>query len=303
LSVRAVAPLVLFAWLGAAPAGVGAAELVKLQHAATLYADDKGIPLRFPQGVGCRAGEVLLVADSGNGRIVRFQVSGAMARTMGEVKLAEVPYPTQVDGDPAGNLVVLDGKSRRLARVKPDGTFGGFIDIPAQPHGPAPAVRAFAWAADGHLFVLDAAGRRVVVLAPGGEVERSVALREDAAIVTDIAVDARGTIYALDAVGRRVLVARPGEPTLTPLSGSLAEDLDFPGALAVDPTGRIFVTDQNGGGILTLGLDGSFRGRQSSYGWRDGYLRYPTDLCTGQDGTLVVADRENQRVQVFRVRK
>jgi len=303
LTFRIVARLVLFAWLCAAPTASGAAEVVKLQHAATLYADDKGVPLRFPQGVGCRAGEILLVADSGNGRILRFRVSGAMALTIGEVKLAEIPYPTRVDGDPAGNLVVLDGKSRRLARVKPDGSFGGFIDIPAQPQGPTPSALAFAWAVDGRLFVLDAAGRRVVVLAPGGEVERTVALLGETAILTDVAVDARGSIYALDAVGRSVLVARPGDPALAPWSRSLAEDLDFPGALAVDSAGRVFVADQNGGGILTLGLDGSFRGRQSSYGWRDGYLRYPTGLCAGQDGTLVVADRENQRVQVFRVRK
>jgi sugar lactone lactonase YvrE len=219
----------------------------------------------------------------------------------GEISVPEVRYPIRVAAEPSGSLVVLDGKSRRLARLQPDGTFGRFIDVPAAPEQRSVSVRGFAMDARGRLFVLDGVSRRIVVLGPDGSLERAIAVPESLGVLSDVAVDGRGGVYALDGVGRRVHVARADETSLAPLSASLAEDLDFPAALDVDASGRIFVADENGGGIVILGRDGSFRGRQSSYGWRPGYLRYPTDLCANGRGLLMVADRENHRVQVFQI--
>ncbi|HET6373528.1 MAG TPA: hypothetical protein VFG76_09485, partial [Candidatus Polarisedimenticolia bacterium] len=140
-----------------------------------------------------------------------------------------------------------------------------------------------------------------VQIASTGILERSIALPAEARGLSDVAVDGQGSIFALDGVGRRVWVARPGEAVFTPLSGSLSEDLDFPGGLDVDSSGRLLVLDQNGGGVVILGPDGAFRGRQAVFGWKEGHLRWPTDICTTRRGSVVIADRENQRVQVFAV--
>jgi hypothetical protein len=296
-AIAAVAVLSALVVTGAA----AAAGLLKLRHEASLYADAQGEPLRYPQGVGCGAGDLFLVADSGNGRVLRMEVSGTLARVTGVVKLNEVPYPVRVDGDPSGALVVLDGKSRRLARVRADGAFAGWIDIPPAEGTTSSAIRSFALGAKGVLFAADATGRRIVQIATGGAVERSIALPAEMRSLSDVAVDARGSLYALDGVGRRVWVARPGEAALTPLSAPLTEDLDFPGAIEADPSGRLLVTDLDGGGVVILGPDGSFRGRQSAFGWKEGMLRYPTDICSSARGLVLVADRENQRVQVFAV--
>jgi len=285
----------------AAAAPVAAAEVLKLRHAATLLADTEGVPLSYPQGVGCGAGDAILVADSGNGRVLRVEVSGALARVTGIVKLPEVAYPIRVDGDASGELIVLDGKSRRLSRVRADGSFGGGIEVPRAEGAAEPVIRSFALGAGGAVVAADVAGRRVVQIAASGTLERSIALPAEARSLTDVALDGRGSIYALDGVGRRVWVARPGEAAFAPLSGSLSEDLDFPGALDADPSGRLLVADENGGGVVILGPDGSFRGRQSAYGWKEGFLRYPTDICSSRRGFVAVADRENQRVQVFAV--
>lgn len=290
---------VVVALLGTVSAG--AAEVLKLRHAATLYADAQGVPLRWPQGVGCGAAGVILVADSGNGRILKVEVSGALALVTGIVTLPELVYPVRVDGDSSGNLVVLDGKSRALARVGADGTFRGWIEVPRVEGAAAPVVRAFALAPGGAIVVLDVAGGRVLRLDAGGALERAIDLPAEARGPVDVAVDGRGAIFLLDGVGRKVFVARPGDTAFAPHSGSLAEDLDFPGALDADVSGRLLVTDEHGGGVVILGPDGSFRGRQSAYGWKDGLLRYPSDLCSNGRGLLAIADRENQRVQVFTV--
>jgi sugar lactone lactonase YvrE len=297
--MRSILCVVVAALLGTLSAG--AAEVLRLRHAATLLADAEGVPLRWPQGVGCGLPGAILVADSGNGRVLKVEVSGALALVTGSVALPEIGYPVRVDGDASGNLVVLDGKKRALARVGADGSFQGWTDVPRVEGAAAPFVRAFALAPGGAVVVLDVAGGRVVRLDASGALERSIVLPAEARGAVDVAVDGRGSTFVLDGVGRRVFVARPGETAFVPLSGPLTEDLDFPGALEADPSGRLLVTDEHGGGVVILGPDGSFRGRQSAYGWKEGLLRYPSDLCSNGRGLLAIADRENQRVQVFTI--
>lgn len=277
------------------------AEVLKLRPAATLYADEKGASLSVPQGVGCGGGTTFVVADSGRGRVLRFEVSGALVQTKGEVVVPELPYPIRADVDAKGNLVVLDGKSRRIGRVGSDGKFAGWVDVPSA-EGSRPAVlRSFALDASGRVFALDVAGWRVAVIGPNGSLERSIGFPPDAGFPTDLTVDPRGTVFVVDGLRRSVYAARKDDKTLVAFSKPLVEDLDYPSAIATDGAGHFFLADENGGGIVILGPDGSFRGRQSAYGWKEGYLRYPAGLCTNGRGIVVVADRENQRVQVFSV--
>jgi sugar lactone lactonase YvrE len=275
------------------------AEVLKLRPTAVLYADEQGVSLSVPQGVGCGGGTTFVVADSGRGRVVRFEVSGALVQTKGAVAVPELPYPIRADVDAKGALVVLDGKSRRIGRVGSNGTFAGWIDVPAAEGAGSAVLRSFALDPTGRIFALDIAGRRVAVIGPGGALERSIAFPPDAGFATDLTVDPHGTVYVVDGLRRTVYAARKDDKELQAFSKSLSEDLDFPSAIATDGAGHVFIADQNGGGIVILGPDGSFHGRQSAYGWKEGYLRYPSGLCTNGRGLLVVADRENQRVQVF----
>jgi hypothetical protein len=63
--------------------------------------------------------------------------------------------------------------------------------------------------------------------------------------------------------------------------------------------GKFFLVDQNGNGIVVLGADGSFQGRQLAIGWGDGFLYYPAQLCINAGGDAFIADRSNNRVQIF----
>ena len=88
-------------------------------------------------------------------------------------------------------------------------------------------------------------------------------------------------------------------PEAAPLTESLKEEAYFPTAIAIDKQGTIFLVDQNGSGIVILGPDGSFRGRRLSMGWKDGFLRYPAQMCVTENGTAFIADRGNNRVDGF----
>lgn len=277
-----------------------AAGAVKLKPSKVVYVDDGGVGLKHPYGVGC--GEnVVAVADAGNDRLVLLGIDERGLGTGTAVTISDIPFPIRVDVAPSGDLFVLDGRSRRIGRVSPEGTFRGWVEIVDDGASRPAAIRSFALGPDGSIWALDVAGGRVLVLDEAGHVSRTIALSEDRGFPSDLAVDSRGDLYVVDSVKRRVEVARRDASVTSLLTGSLAEDLDFATSIATNVDGDLFLVDEHGGGIVVLGRDGTYRGRQLGMGWKEGLLRYPSDACVTAAGDLVVADRGNNRVQVFQV--
>lgn len=85
----------------------------------------------------------------------------------------------------------------------------------------------------------------------------------------------------------------------SPLTKSLREYLNFPTSILADNKGTIYIVDENGGGIVILGQDGSYLGRQLTMGWNEGMLYYPSQMRTNEKGEVFIADRGNSRVQIF----
>jgi Tfp pilus assembly protein PilZ len=61
----------------------------------------------------------------------------------------------------------------------------------------------------------------------------------------------------------------------------------------------LFISDQNSGGVVVVSQDGTFRNRLLSLGWKEGAVRYPAQICIGNNGAFFVADRANSRIQMF----
>jgi len=278
-----------------AGAAAPAASVVRLKPADALYVDGKGVGLREPHDVGCGPGSIV-VADAGRGRLVVFAVAADGVAAGTEIVRPELPFPVRVDVLPSGSILALDGRSRRIGRVSAAGEFEGWLD----PAG-AVAIRSFTVGPDGLVYVLDIGRSRVLATDLAGRVQRSIALAADRGGPADVAVDGRGDLFVVDSVRRRVDVARAGATAFSPLPGSLAADVEFPTALVVDADGRLYVVDGNGGGIVILGRDGTFRGRQLAPGWKEGFLRYPGGACALAGTSLVVAERGNHRVQLFAI--
>lgn len=274
---------------------------VALRSGPPLYADSLGNPMLRPEGVGCGGGATLVVADTGNRRILRFTVGEGKITPRDALALPELPYPIRVRVDSGGETFALDGRLRRIARIDAQGKFAGYLDIPNGNREEPVIPRSFAIGPDDHVYVLDIFSERVLVVSRTGELLREIAFAESYGFFSDVAVARDGTVLLVDSVGRRVFSAAPGQKTVSALAEGLAEDVEFPTSLAVDSSGRIYVADQSGGGIVILGRDGSFLGRQSSMGWKAGFVRYPSGICVDDRGNLFVADRENNRVQVFGV--
>jgi hypothetical protein len=278
-----------------------AAGGAKVQLSTAEYNDEKGGPLLTPEGVSC-SDTTLYVADSGNGRVLRYSFQDGTVKGGAEIKSPQLPYPVAVQQTTGGTLLVLDGKLHRLGRVASDGAFTGFLD----PQGvPAPAVvpRSFRVDSHGAIYLNDAVGARVVVLDPEGRFQRQIPFPKEAAHIADMDLDGRGAITLVDSINARVFQALKDAVQFTPLTPPLHDYLDFPVAISHDLQNRIYLIDQNGAALVSLGPDGSFQGRQLNFGAKAGFLSYPSGLCISRGDDVFIADRENNRFQHFRFLK
>jgi DNA-binding beta-propeller fold protein YncE len=278
-----------------AGASAAHAQGVSMTHAASIYSDDKQQSLKAPEGVACAANGSVVVADTGNGRLVTYVVKEGVIDGGNPITIEQVPYPTRVQFEGDGKVVVLDRRKKRLARIDLAGKFLGYVEV--QGASSSDVIAAFTLDAARNLYVVDVTAAKVWVLDPGGAVTRQIEIPRTAMFM-DVAVDSLGTVYAVDALGGMIWSCDKAATTFKPFTKSLKDVMSFPASITA-AKGRFYVVDQNGSGVVVLAQDGAYLGRRLAIGWADGLVRYPSQLCITDAGEAILADRQNNRVQVF----
>lgn len=279
---------------------VAEAQGIILKHQLSIYADEKNVGLRAPDGIACNDSGVV-ISDTGNARLVKFALADKKFSAGVPIKLDQLKRPARAKALADGRILVLDEKTRSIVRVDASGKFAGRVEYKGDAAPKTVVPGAFDVDPSGTLFVLDLASRSVLALGANDSVTRKIDLpKARSTSFTDIAVDPAGTVYAVEAVGATVWSAAKGDAAFKQLSKSLKEYMNFPVALAV-ARGSLLVVDQHGDGIVAVGLDGIYRGRQLAMGWTDGLVRYPSQVCANAAGEVFLADRGNNRVQLFTV--
>ncbi len=280
-----------------------AAEGVKLRHVQSVYADEKEAGLRYPEGVACDDQGNVLVADSGNGRLVRFATADGKASPGREIRVPELSFPMRVRMNSKGEILALDGRQKRIVRLGPGGEFRGRVDIDGSLSPATVVPRSFDIGKDDSIYLLDVFAGRVLVLAPDGKLARQLDFPPDYEVISDLAVDAAGNLYLVDSVKAMVYAAAKDKIRFSPLTGSMKDIMKFPATIATDARGNIYLADKNGGVIYVLNPDGSLKAEQLKMGWTEGLLYYPEQMCINKKEELAVADRGNNRVQLFSIRR
>lgn len=269
-----------------------------LSHAASAYAGG-GLALKAPEAVACTDNGYVVVGDTGNHRLLQYTFANGKLAFGRAFAFAELGTPARVQIDRAGNVLSLDSRTRRIVRVGQDGGFAGFVEMKGVPPEKGFFPVAFKLDAAGAIYVVDLASARLVILDAQGRFARELALPARA-IVTDVAVDAKGVIYLTDARAGEIW---SGTRSFALFSRKLREVLNWPAYLTTTGRGHLLVVDQNGDGLVVVGPDGSFQGRQLGIGWNDGLIYYPSQICADAKGDVFVADRNNNRVQAFTTAK
>jgi len=250
------------------------AETVKLKYVQSVYFDEKGTGLKQPEGVVCDARSVVVVGDTGSDRLVRYTFQEKSLKGGNEIKIPQLSNPIRVQMNSKGEIFALDGKKRRIFRLSPEGAFKGYVDAEGVPSPSTFVPRSFKIDGNNNIYILDIFTGRVLVLNPEGKYQKQIPFPKDFGFFSDLSVDSKGTLLLIDCVKAMVFSAAKDSNSFSPLTKSLREYLYFPTGITTDSRGMIYIVDENGDGIVVLGRDGSFVGRQLSMGWNEGLL-YP----------------------------
>jgi hypothetical protein len=275
------------------------AETVKFRHLQSIYFDEKQGGLKQPEGVACSEKGLLIVGDTGNDRLLRYSYNDRSLKAGAEIKVQQLSNPIRLQMNSKGEIFALDGKKRRIIRLNPDGTFKGYVDAEGIPSPSAFVPRSFKIDRNNNIYILDIFSARVLVLNSEGKYQKQVPFPKDYGFFSDLSVDSKGTLLLVDCVKAMVFSAPKDSNTFSPLTKDLREYLNFPTSITTDNRGTVYVVDQNGSGIVILGQDGSFQGRQLNMGWNEGLLYFPSQMCINDNGEVFIADRDNSRVQIF----
>ncbi len=275
------------------------AETVKLKYIQSVYFDEKSGSMKQPEGVACGEKDLLIVGDTENDRLLRYSYHDRSLKDGTEIKVEQLSNPIRIQMNSKGEIFALDGKKRRIIRLNPNGTFKSYVDAEGIPSPSTFVPRSFKIDGNNNIYILDVFSARVLVLNSEGKYQKQIPFPKEYGFFSDLSVDSKGTILLVDCVKAVVFSAPKDSNSFSPLTKSLREYLNFPTCIITDSRGTIFIVDQNGSGIVILGQDGSFQGRQLNMGWNEGLLYYPSQMCINEKGEVFIADRGNSRVQIF----
>lgn len=290
-SVLFIALLLVVTWTAAA-----SADKTRLKHVSTSYTDSSEVGLKYPEGVAC-SDPYLYVADTGNSRLLRYTDKDDALLVDKVFPLGNIA-PLQVQVNSKSEIYVLDGKDRKIVNLDSGGNPKTTFSFSGVPGKGKIVPKSFRIDEKDNLYVLDVFSGRVLVVDGQGAYQSHLPFPENYGFFSDLALDGRGNIYLLDSVD--VVVYRStGGGEFKPLATDIKSYMNFPTSMVVRSDGRMFLVDQYGSGVVQLAPDGTFAGRKIAMGWDNGFLFYPAQACFSRGGKLLIADRNNNRVQLF----
>ena len=249
------------------------------------------VPLDHPMGIAVDEHGRVLVADSGNERIIVFNDAGDVLESW---PLPAGARPVGIAARANGTVLVADYTGDRILVLDRGGeirdTWGGT----GSGEGEFQAPSGVAVTASGTIIVVEFMGQRVQELDPDGKFLRFIDGGE---------------------AGRRHAKERPPLPGMEDMSGMegrgrMQEMAGVPGGnphglfrypsdAAIGPDGTLYVSNTHAYEILVFGTDGELRDAWGMKGSGAGEWEVPVGLTTDPAGNLYVADSANFRVQAL----
>ncbi|MDH3328096.1 MAG: NHL repeat-containing protein [Desulfobulbaceae bacterium] len=275
-----------------------AENLLKIKYLQTVYDDERPTQtgLSHPEGVAC-TDDYFVVADTDNNRLVQYTFADKVVKA-GEVDLP-INTPIVVQVNSKGVIYGLDGRDRRILKLKADGTEQEYLSPKGNPVSRKMVPRSFKIDKNDKVYILDISDEVVLILDSAGNYLRHIPLPEQSGFFSDLAVDKQGTVFLVDSTEPGVYSAAQDADKFTLLTKGLEEYVNFPTNIALDSRGSIYLVDKHGGSLALIGRDGSFLGHRFGYGWKESQFYYPAQLCISEGGYFFVADRSNSRIQIF----
>ena len=227
-----------------------------------------------PSGVAVDNSGHVVVADTGNRRIVTMNGDGSNQTTIGTGFF----YPLGVTVDSSGRLFVADFNNNHVVSMNADGsdrtTFGPMFTGPS----------SVAFDTSGHVFVADTFNNQIVKMDADGSNETTIG--PGFYFPLGVAVDSSGNIFVADTYNSQIVkVDADGSNQTTIGSG-----FNYPQGVAVDGSGHVLVSDTYNNQIVSMNADGS---NQTTIG--SGFS-IPQGVAVDGSGHVLVSDTNNDRI-------
>ena len=302
-----------------------------------------------PSGIAVDSSGNLFVADTGNNTIRKITTSGqviTLAGSPGQLGYidgsgsgAQFGGPTGIAVDSSGNLFVADTGNSTIRKVTSSGvvtTLAGFPSLSGFVDGTGAdalfnSPGGLAVDASGNLFVADTLNNTIRKVTPGGVVTTfagascvfgsfdGTGLNATFNLPSSVAVDGAGNVYVADTYNATLrMISANG--AVTTLSGSTctagfsdgagsAAKFNFPGGVAVDGNGNVYVADTGNhtirreswtvvttvaGSAPKIGLQTSYIGYGFYTATPYGAYNYPTGIALDASGNVFSTDTQNQ---------
>ena len=211
-------------------------------------------------------------------------------------------YPRAITAEPGGSVFVVD-KSGRIQRFNKEGEIETWWRMPETARGKPVGMTVHP---DGRIFVADTHYHRVMVFDRDGKTLGSFGHEGmgdgEFQLPTDVAVDAEGFIYVSEYNGNdRVTKWSPALQFVKSLADGPIEGkrVSRPAGIDIDAEQTLWIADACNHRIVRLSLDGEVLAVFGSFGSGAGELRYPYDITSAPDGTIMVCEYEGNRLQWF----
>ena len=249
-------------------------------------------------------GSSLLVSDTGNAQVKEFLLNattGGYDYSAAYEAATEDPhfFPTGIAVDEgAGRTYVLDHLRADLVVLDSALGFVDKFDIGDS------SIRASGLVldGDGRLVVTSIGNSNVSTFYTNGSLVSNFNIPspfgvQEGVSPVDVEIDADGNLVIMEQVGRGVSVRDTDGRLLYTTDPIPFYPLFSPSGVAVDPNGRIIVSNNAAGVLAVYDHAGGFVSQIGSHGDGPGEFEIPHDIDAFGNGTLAVADLGNHRVQ------
>ena len=152
---------------------------LKIRYFESLFQDDKGIGMSYPEGVACSEKYGLIVGDTGNDRLVRYAFENGALKAGKEIKIPQLLKPFRVQVTSKGDILALDGKQRRIVRLGADGAFKEYVTAEGALGSATMVPRSVKIDRADNIYILDILPARVLVLNPDGKFQKEIPFPKD----------------------------------------------------------------------------------------------------------------------------
>jgi DNA-binding beta-propeller fold protein YncE len=333
LGFAAVALLVLLFWLlrPTSTTAPGQAAGYPIEVVTTIYGfgEDANELLKTPIGVAFDPAGNVWISNTGQSRMEEYTSDGSFIRMVGNDEgPGKLSSPYGITVDPATDRVyVADFALGTVQVYSTDGNYVGHFpadDQSLKVFGPAGFTPYDVKVVDGRivvssydgLYFFDQSGH--VVSRWGGTLKGKNAYGAPLGMFNFpdafVADPETGRIYVADTMNRRIL-ALGSEGKWLWASGvpdannKIKGFWQLPRGIEIGPDGNLYVVDtfrydlkgMGTGHIVVLSPDGKLLSEFGRSGEEDGAFAFPDHLATGTGDLWAIADRENNRVVIFRL--